>query len=98
MIYPVDSAIQRLNNPGQEMTLYMVGPWFRVPAEKVFFTSLAICFCLFVTISFFFYLLAGFGLFILLSPYSFGSCCNKHICSYLLFVHMLTAGFFFKGP
>lgn len=62
------------------------------------FVNLFVCY--FVTISFFFYLLAGFNLFILLSHHSFGSCCNKHISSYLLFVHMLTTGFFFfsKGP
>lgn len=63
------------------------------------FVNLFVCY--FVTISFFFYLLAGFNLFILLSRHSFGSCCNnKHISSYLLFVHTLTAVFFFfsKGP
>lgn len=58
------------------------------------FVNLFVCY--FVTISFFFYLLAGFNLFILLSRHSFGSCCNnKHISSYLLFVHTLTAVFFF---
>ena len=80
----------------------MVGPWFRVPAEKVFFYFFGhFLICLFVILLPFpfFYLLAGFNLFILLSRHSFGSCCNKHISSYLLFVHMLTTGFFFsKGP
>lgn len=77
----------------------MVGPWFRVPAEKVFFYFFGhLLICLFVILlpfPFFFYLLAGFNLFILLSRHSFGSCCNKHISSYLLFVHMLTTVFFF---
>ena len=81
----------------------MVGPWFRVPAEKVFFYffgHLLIClFVIFLPFPFFFTCWLVSVLFILLSRHSFGSCCNKHISSYLLFVHMLTAGFFFsKGP
>lgn len=67
-----------------------------------FFGHLLIClFIILLPFPFFFYLLAGFNLFILLSRHSFGSCCNnKHISSYLLFVRTLTAVFFFfsKGP
>ena len=78
----------------------MVGSGFQ-PRKFFFYFFGHLLICLFVILLPFpfFYLLAGFNLFILLSRHSFGSCCNKHISSYLLFVHMLTTVFFFsKGP
>ena len=67
--------------------------------ERFFFPFLAILFLfVYVFIISVFYLLVGFNLFILLSCHIFARCCDKRISSCILFTHMLTAIFFFKGP